>query len=111
MESRRTAVGWAIAGILVVTGVVVLVVGLLTPVTFGWFSYQPLADATFTPGGSGVFLSRATIIGSIVLMIGLLALAFLVGWRAGVKRTPPMIEDSDSAREGSLGACGGPTGC
>ena len=70
------------------TGVVVLVVGLLTPVTYGWFAYQPAADATFTPGGSDVVLSRLTIIGSIMIAVGLLALAFLAGWRAGAKRSP-----------------------
>ena len=70
------------------TGVVVLVMGLVTPVTPGWFAYQPLADATFTPGGSGVFIARLTIIGLIILTIGLLAIAFLVGWRAGAKRRP-----------------------
>ena len=70
------------------TGVVVLIVGLLTPVTYGWFAYQPLADATFTPGGNDVVLSRGTIIGSIVLTMGLLTLAFLAGLRAGAKRSP-----------------------
>lgn len=70
------------------TGVVVLIVGLLTPVTYGWFAYQPLADVTFTPGGNDVVLSRVTIIGSIVLTMGLLALAFLAGLRAGAKRSP-----------------------
>ncbi len=79
------------------TGVVVLIVGLLTPVTYGWFAYQPLADATFTPGGSDVVLSRVTIISSIVLTMGLLALAFLAGWRAGAKRSP-LIDDPDDAR-------------
>ena len=74
-----------------------LIVGLLTPVTYGWFAYQPLADATFTPGGSDVVLSRITIIGSIVLTMGLLVLAFLAGWRASAKRSP-LIDSSDDAR-------------
>ncbi|MGC5221494.1 hypothetical protein ACPW96_02720 [Micromonospora sp. DT81.3] len=84
--SRRSAAAWVTAGILTVTGVVALVAGLSTPVTFSWFAYQPLADATFTPEGSGVFLSRITIAGLIALNIGLIALAFLVGWRAGARR-------------------------
>jgi heme/copper-type cytochrome/quinol oxidase subunit 1 len=87
-NSRRPALAWATAGVLSLTGVVVLIVGLLTPVTFGWFAYQPLADATFTPGGNDVVLSRVTIVGSIVLTMGLLALAFLAGLRAGAKRSP-----------------------
>jgi hypothetical protein len=44
-----------------------------------------------------VVLSRVTIIGSIVLAMGLLALAFLAGWRAGAKRSP-QLDDSDRAR-------------
>jgi heme/copper-type cytochrome/quinol oxidase subunit 1 len=84
-NSRRAALAWATAGVLVLTGVVVLIVGLLTPVTYGWFAYQPLAETTFSPGGNDVVLSRVTIIGSIVLTMGLLALAFLAGLRAGAE--------------------------
>jgi hypothetical protein len=73
----------------------VLILGLLTPVTYGWFAYQPLAEATFTPGGTDVVLSRVTIIGSLVLTMGLLTLAFLAGWRAGAKRTP-LIDNSEA---------------
>jgi heme/copper-type cytochrome/quinol oxidase subunit 1 len=83
---------WATAGILVLIGLVVLTVGLLTPVTFGWFAYQPLAAATFTPGADGVFFSRVTIIGCVILTIGLVAVAFLAGWRAGAKRAR-LIDD------------------
>ena len=95
-SSRRAAAAWAIAGVLVLTGAVVLIVGLLTPVSYGWFAYQPLADAAFTPGGGDVVLSRVTIIGSILLTMGLLALAFLAGWRTGAKRSP--LGNSDDAR-------------
>ncbi len=69
-----------------VGGLVVLVIGLLTPVTFGWFAYQPLADATFVPGGSGVYISRIAIIGWMLLTIGLLAAAFLAGRRSSRRR-------------------------
>lgn len=86
---------WTIAGIVIAAGAVVLIAGLLTPVTFGWFAYQPLADATFGPGGSGVFLSRITIIGWVILTIGLLAVAFLVGRRTA--RGRPNRFDSESA--------------
>jgi heme/copper-type cytochrome/quinol oxidase subunit 1 len=96
-SSRRAAAAWATASVLVLTGVVVLIVGLLTPPSYGWFAYQPLAGATFTPGGSDVVLSRVTIIGSIALTTGLLALAFLAGRRSGAKRSP-QIDDSDRAR-------------
>jgi heme/copper-type cytochrome/quinol oxidase subunit 1 len=73
-------VAWTVAGIVIAAGAVVLIVGLLTPVTFGWFAYQPLADAMFVPG-TGVFLSRITIIGWVILTIGLLGVAFLAGRR------------------------------
>jgi len=64
-------------------GAAMLIAGLLTPVAFGWFVYQPLAHATFAPAGAGVFLSRTTIVGMVVLAFGLIALALLAGWRAG----------------------------
>ncbi|HEX5859554.1 MAG TPA: hypothetical protein VFY91_15735 [Microbacterium sp.] len=78
---RRESLAWMVAGAVVVVGVVATVVGLLTPVTFGWFAYQPLADATFVPGGDHVILSRTTAIGFVVVALGLLALAFLCGRR------------------------------
>lgn len=78
---------WAIvAGVVVIAGVAVIVAGLLTPVAFGWFAYQPLANATFAPAGNGVFVSRVTLIGWGLLGIGLFALAFLIGVRIGAKR-------------------------
>lgn len=82
----RNTVAWVIAGAVAVAGGIVAAVGLLTPVTFGWFAYQPLANAAFAPGGSGVFLSPTTIVGSVILTLGLIALAFLGGVRAGSRR-------------------------
>jgi hypothetical protein len=85
-ERKKPILAWAIVGAVVGTGVVVLTIGLLAPVTFGWFAYQPLADATFVPGGGGLFLSSTAIIGGVILMAGLLAGAFLAGRRvAGAK--------------------------
>lgn len=83
--SRKT-VAWAIAGALAVVGAIVAVIGLLTPVSFGWFAYQPLANAAFAPDASGVFLSRVTIVGFVILAIGMVAVAFLAGVRAGASR-------------------------
>ena len=78
---------WTIvAGVVVIAGVVVVVAGLLTPVTFGWFAYQPLAKAPSAPAGNGMFVSRVTIIGWALLGIGLVALAFLIGVRIGANR-------------------------
>jgi uncharacterized membrane protein len=55
-------------------------------VSFEWFAYQPLADATLTPAGTGVFVSRVTVTGVLLLVIGLIALAFLGGRAAGKRR-------------------------
>ena len=84
----RNTVAWTIASALAIAGSIVAVVGLLTPVSFGWFAYQPLANAAFAPGASGVFLSRVTIVGFVILTIGMVALAFLAGVRAGADRRP-----------------------
>ena len=70
------------AGVVVAVGVIVVILGLLIPVAFGWFAYQPLARATFAPAGSGVFVSRITIVGCVVSGLGLVGLAFLAGWRS-----------------------------
>jgi uncharacterized membrane protein len=79
-------IGWIVAAVLVAAGAMVTVVGLMTPVSYGWFAYQPLADATFTPGGDGVWLARATVVGLLLLALGLIALAFLIGRRVGSSR-------------------------
>jgi heme/copper-type cytochrome/quinol oxidase subunit 1 len=78
-RSRTEALGWVVAGVLVLVGMTALVVGALTPVSFGWFAYAPLSGATFMPGNAGALVSWATIAGSIVLALGLIALAFLAG--------------------------------
>ncbi|WP_243076656.1 hypothetical protein [Microbacterium sp. SS28] len=90
----RASVLWVIAGLIVLSGVAVVVVGLLTPVTFGWFAYQPLAEAAFTPGGDGVFLSRVTVVGFVLTTAGLLCLALLAGWRMGAAQGRD-VENSD----------------
>lgn len=77
---------WVVAALTAVAGAITLGVGLFTPLgvaSFGWFAYQPLADATFTPGGSAVILSRITVAGWIIFTFGLLGLAFLAGRSAG----------------------------
>lgn len=93
-ERKRSIVAWTITGVVIAAGAVVLIVGLLTPVTFGWFAYQPLADESFVPG-AGVFLSHVTITGWVILTIGLLVVAFLAGRRSARRR--PNRLDSDSA--------------
>jgi heme/copper-type cytochrome/quinol oxidase subunit 1 len=80
-------IAWAAAGLLVLAGVITIVVGLSSQASFGWFAYQPLANATFTLGGDTLFLTRTTAAGFIVTVLGLIALAFLAGLRLG-KRPP-----------------------
>jgi hypothetical protein len=86
MRNVRQTTAWTAAGLLVAAGIITLVIGLATPVSFEWFAYQPLAGATFTPAGTGVFVSRATVTGVLLLVIGLIALAFLGGRTAGKRR-------------------------
>ena len=87
MGRRREMIGWGVVGLVLLIGAVTTVVGLLTPVTFGWFAYQPLADATFNPVGDALLVSRTTVVGFIVVTLGLIALAFLAGWRLARRRT------------------------
>jgi len=82
---------WVGAGVIVAAGAVIIVIGLFTPMgtaSFGWFAYQPLADATFFPGGSAVVLSRITVAGWIIFAVGLVWLAFLAGRIAGRRSRP-----------------------
>jgi heme/copper-type cytochrome/quinol oxidase subunit 1 len=82
---------WVGAGVIIAAGAVMIGIGLFTPMStasFGWFAYQPLADATFVPGGSAVVLSRIAVVGWIVFALGLLALAFLAGRVVGRRSRP-----------------------
>ena len=78
--------GWVGAAVLLAAGVIMIAIGLFTPMgtaAFGWFAYQPLANATFTPGGSAVVLSPITVAGWVILAVGLIMLAFFAGRVAG----------------------------
>lgn len=88
MTSRRaTLIAWTLAAVLVGAGLVMTIVGVLTPVSFGWFAYQPQSGATFSPEGNVVILTRTAVVGSAVLGLGLIALAFLAGVRRGDRRS------------------------
>lgn len=88
MTSRRaTLIAWTLAAVLVGAGLVMTIVGVLTPVSFGWFAYQPESSATFSPEGNVVILTRTAVVGSVVLGLGLIALAFLAGLRRGERRS------------------------
>lgn len=86
-RTGRWMIASAITAALLLAGATTIIAGALTPVSFGWFAYQPLADATFGPHGEAVFLSRTVIIGFTIFALGLLALAFLAGWRLAKRQT------------------------
>ena len=82
---------WLGAGAVAAVGLIIVAIGLFTPVgaaSFGWFAYQPLANAAFLSGGSAVVLSQITAGGFLVLAVGLIALAFLAGRASGRKPRP-----------------------
>lgn len=88
-RTSRQTIAWASAAALVIAGLILTVAGMLQPVSFGWFAYQPLTSATFSPGDAGVFVSRTTLVGITVLILGVGVVAFLAGWRAASARRSP----------------------
>lgn len=81
-SSSRAALLWGGAALVAIAGAVTIVIGTFTPMgvaSFGWFAYQPLAAATFSPGGSAVILSRIAVAGWVIFAVGMVALAFLAG--------------------------------
>lgn len=86
---------WWIAAAVTAGGILlVLFDALITKpqASFGWFAYQPLAAAAY-------FETRGTVVsppmwaGMAVAVIGLLALAFLLGRRSA---TPPPVKEEVS---------------
>ena len=59
-----------------IAGVAALVAGILvlrsSPLSFGWFAYAPLTDATFVPGPASPFWLGPALVG--------LGIALLAGW-------------------------------
>ncbi|WP_417234124.1 hypothetical protein [Arthrobacter sp.] len=55
------------------------------PATFGWFAYAPLAEGTGTWEGLHV-ISTGGLVGTAVLVLGLVVLAFWCGLRLGARR-------------------------
>lgn len=77
---------WVAAILIVAAGLVVAMIGMATPVSFGWFAYQPLSGASFAFEDAGIFVSRMTVIGAFAAGFGLMCIAFLAGVRAGGTR-------------------------
>ncbi|SDQ54367.1 hypothetical protein [Microbacterium sp. cf332] len=76
--SRSTITAWVAALLLTAAGVIVLVVAAATPASFGWFAYQPLANE-FTLGSDRILITRQTLVGVLLTVIGLIGLSFLLG--------------------------------
>lgn len=89
-DMRRMSVGLAtvaiISGLLVVGGVIVFVAASpAATASFGWFAYQPIADATFYPG-SLVVLTPLTAAGAGISVAGLVGLGVVAGFLLGRRR-------------------------
>lgn len=76
------------SGAAVAIGVVILIAAPTQSATIGWYAYAPLAEATFSPGASGL-LSTPMSIGIVVLVAGLVGLAFSTGFIVGRRRRSP----------------------
>ncbi|QIG38060.1 hypothetical protein G5T42_01860 [Microbacterium sp. 4R-513] len=64
------------------TGVLMALV-VESQASFGYYAYQPLADAVFTPG---LGLWPATVWWLLVAGVGLLGVGFSTGWLIAVRR-------------------------
>jgi hypothetical protein len=73
---------WVIGAVIAAVGLTMATIGLLTPVSFGWFAYQPLADASFGWIENAVIVTRGAAAGLLLLGIGLVILAFQFGTRS-----------------------------
>ncbi|WP_336625234.1 MULTISPECIES: hypothetical protein [unclassified Microbacterium] len=80
----------ASVGIALVGAIVMLTAAPAATATFGWFAYQPLADATFAPGAS-VVITTAALVGALLLAAGLIGVSGVIGFvwgrRVQVTRT------------------------
>lgn len=92
---RIPRVLWWIAAAVTAGGILMVLINILTEqsrASFGWYAYQPLSAATYF-GTATVLMSPVTWAGMAVAVIGLLALAFLLGRRSA---TPPPVKEEVS---------------
>lgn len=75
-----------VSAIVAIVGLVMFVIAITTPVSFGWFAYAEIPDEVLT--SSSFFLLTPTgAIGATLLAIGLIGIAFILGTIRGAKRT------------------------
>lgn len=79
----------AITTVLLAIDVVLALTGLSTARGYGWFAYQPLADATFAPGGWALSSASLTQRATDPAFLLLLAIALLFVWGVVSPRTAP----------------------
>lgn len=82
--TRDRLVGSASA-LVAIVGAVMLVIGLSTPTSFGWFAYSALSENVLTSSGVYV-LTPSTVIGAALVAIGTAGVAFVLGTAHGAKR-------------------------
>ena len=78
---RAEVVGWTVAVLLVLIGLITAVVAMSSPFAFGWFAYAPLSGA-IALSGDAVIVPRTAITGAVVLVAGLIGLSYLAGRRS-----------------------------
>lgn len=74
------------AAVLLVLGGVLLLAGGAGPADFGWFAYAPLSETTL--GGGLVLVSRSMQFGALMVLAGLVLLAFWGGYLVGRRQRP-----------------------
>lgn len=82
---------WIAAVLVAVVGGVLVVIDALTPTSFSYFVSGRFEDATRALEDVVVF-SRSGAIGGVLLTVGLVALAYLIGVRTGSRRERPTRE-------------------
>ncbi|GAB2528187.1 hypothetical protein [Paramicrobacterium agarici] len=75
----------ALSACAVLAGGITLAVTSSQPRSFGWIAYTPRSDFIFTPG-IGNFFSDPSIIGFLLVALGLIGLAFWAGFVLGSRR-------------------------
>lgn len=89
-RKRRSAIALILAGVAAVAGAIVLILALLTPLppsaSFGWFAYAPLSDTVFLPSDV-IALPTWALVGVGLLVVGLVALSYMIGRRSGTNRS------------------------
>lgn len=77
----------ASVGVALVGAIAMLAAAPAEVSTFGWSAYQPLADATFAPGT--IVVTMMTVVGGLLLAVGLVGLAGVIGfvWGRRVQAT------------------------